>query len=65
MNYILRWLLPIRQPERNLDTDAFEEGQADVLLGEVPLLSHPEDVLPRHQVQQEQHRPAGQMVLQL
>ena len=42
-----------------------EEGQADVLLGPLPVLRHPQDVLPRHQVQQEQHGPARQVVLQL
>jgi len=48
-----------------MGTNAFEESKVDVLLGEVSLLSHPEDVLPRHQVQQEQHRTVGQMVLKL
>lgn len=35
----------------NADTDTSEEGEADVLLGQVPVLVHPQDVLPRHQVQ--------------
>ena len=54
-----------RRAELYSDPNASEEGQADVLLGAVPLLRHPQDVLPRHQVQQEQHRPARQVVLQL
>ena len=54
-----------RQPELHADPDAPEEGQADVLLGPLPQLRHHQDVLPRHQVQQEQHRPAGQVVFQL
>ena len=33
--------------------------------GSVPELRHPEDVLPGHQVQQEQHGPASQVVQQL
>ena len=40
-------------------------GQADVLLGPLPLVSHHQDVLPGHQVQQEQHRAASQVVLKL
>ena len=54
-----------RRAELYSDPDASEEGQADVLLGAVPLLRHPQDVLPRHQVQQEQHGPARQVVLKL
>lgn len=49
----------------NIDPDAPAQGEADVLLGAVPQLGRPQDVLPGHQVQQEQHRPAGQVVLQL
>ena len=64
--FCLSWLQPWwRQPELHADPDAPEEGQADVLLGPLPQLCHHQDVLPRHQVQQEQHRPAGQVVLQL
>lgn len=33
------------------NTDTSEEGEADVLLGQVPVLVHSQDVLPRHQVQ--------------
>ena len=47
------------------DPNAPSQGQADVLLGSIPVVSHPKDVLPGHQVQQEQHRAASQMVLQL
>lgn len=46
------------------DADALAKSQADVLLGSVPELGHPEDVLPRHQVQQEQHRATSQVVLE-
>ena len=54
-----------RRAELYSDPNASEEGQADVLLGALPLLRHHQDVLPGHQVQQEQHCPAGQVVLQL
>ena len=63
--YFFRRLLHVRVPQLYPDPDASEEGQADVLLGALPLLRHPQDVLPRHQVQQEQHGPAGQVVLKL
>ncbi len=64
--FFCRWLLPVGLlAERYADPDAPAEGEADVLLGALPLLSHPQDVLPRHQVQQEQHRTASQVVLQL
>lgn len=48
-----------------IDTDAPAQGEADVLLGPVPEFAGAEDVLPGHQVQQEQHGAAGEMVLQL
>ena len=54
-----------RQPQLHPDADALAEGQVDVLLDPLPQLSHHQDVLPGHQVQQEQHRPARQVVLQL
>ena len=63
--YFSRRLLHVRVTQLYPDPDASEEGQADVLLGALPLLRHPQDVLPRHQVQQEQHGPAGQVVLKL
>ena len=65
LHFYCRWLHPLGHTELHADPDALEEGQVDVLLGEVPVLRHPQDVLPGHQVQQEQHRPAGQMVLKL
>ena len=58
-------LFVVRSTQSNLDTDASPESQADVLLEPIPVLGHPQDVLPRHQVQQEQHRAASQMALQL
>ena len=64
-NIFSRRLLPLWLPERDPHPNAPEEGQADVLLGEIPLLRHPQDVLPGYQVQQEQHGPAGQVVLKL
>ena len=63
--YCFRWIFHVRWAKRDPHTNASEEGQADVLLGEVSILCHPQDVFPRHQVQQEQHRTIGQMVLQL
>lgn len=47
----------------NVNADAPEESQADVLLGTVSELGRAEDVLSRHQVQQKQHCPARQVVL--
>lgn len=44
----LNWL-----PLLNPHSDAPAESQADVLLGTVSQFSRPQDVLPRHQVQQE------------
>ena len=44
----LNWL-----PLFNPHSDAPAESQADVLLGTVSQFRRPQDVLPRHQVQQE------------
>ena len=44
----LNWL-----PLLNPHSDAPAESQADVLLGTVSQFRRPQDVLPRHQVQQE------------
>lgn len=49
----------------NADADAPPQSQADVLLGAVPQLCGAQDVLPGHQVQQEQHGTASQVVLKL
>lgn len=61
------FVLPIASWTRlvHADPDAPEEGQADVLLGAIPVVGRPQDVLPRHQVQQEQYCAAGQVVLEL
>lgn len=48
----------------DIDAHASAESQADVLLGSIPVVGSSQNVLPRYQVQQEQHRAAGQMVLQ-
>lgn len=50
-----------------VDTDAHasKEGQTHVLLGTVSQLGGPQNVLPGHQIQQEQHCPTRQMVLKL
>lgn len=48
-----------------IDTDAPAQGQADVLLGALSQLRGAQDVLPGHQVQQEQHSTIGEMVLEL
>ena len=58
-------LLSVGGVQLDADADAPAQGQADVLLDALPLLRHHQDVLPRHQVQQEQHRAASQVVLQL
>ena len=58
-------LLTVGGVQLYADADAPAQGQADVLLDALPLLRHHQDVLPRHQVQQEQHRAASQVVLQL
>ena len=58
-------LLSVGGVQLDADADAPAQGEADVLLDALPLLRHHQDVLPRHQVQQEQHRPARQVVLQL
>lgn len=49
----------------NINANAPAQGEADVLLGALSKLSGAENVLPRHQIQQEQHSTVGQMVLQL
>ena len=65
-DYIFRLLwLRWRGHKRHADPHAPSQGQADVFLGALSVLRHPEDVLPRHQVQQEQYGPVGQVVLQL
>ena len=47
------------------DADAPEEGQADVLLVALPQLLGAQVLFPGHQVQQEQHGTARQVVQQL
>lgn len=37
----------------DVNSDAPAEGEADVLLGEIPIIGGPQDVLPGHKVQQE------------
>lgn len=49
----------------NINADAPAQGEADVLLGAISQLPGAENVLPRHQIQQEQHSTVGQVVLQL
>lgn len=49
----------------DIDADASEESQADVFLGEISVLGCPENVFPRHKIQQKQHRSTSQVVLQL
>lgn len=46
------------------NADAPTQGEAHVLLGAVSELRGPQDVLPGHQVQQEQHGATRQMVLE-
>ena len=58
-------LLYGRALQLDSDANAFAQGQANVFLDPVPFVRHHQDVLPRHQVQQEQHRAARQVVLQL
>lgn len=48
----------------DIDADASQEGEADVLLGSVSVLERPQNVLSGHQVQQEQHSAARQVVFQ-
>jgi len=47
------------------DADASAQGEAHVLLRALPELRHLEGILPRRQVQQEQHGAARQVVQQL
>ena len=53
------------QPVIHADAHAPPQGQAHVLLVPLPVVLRPQDFLPRRQVQQEQHGPARQVVLQL
>jgi len=48
-----------------IDADAPAQGQAHVLLRPLPELRCAQRLLSRRQVQQEQHRAAGQVVQQL
>ena len=48
----------------SFDPDASTKGQVDVLLLPLSILRHHQDLLPRRQVQSEQHRPTRQVVLQ-
>ena len=51
--------------DQHADPDAPAQSEADVLLRALPKLLHPEGLLPRCQVQQEQHGAARQVVQQL
>ena len=53
------------QLQSNAHACASAQGEAHVLLHTLPVIDHAQGILPRHPVQQEQHRAARQVVLQL
>jgi len=52
----------VPSPDQHSDADASAEGEADVLLRSLSQFSGVEGLLSRREVQQEQYRPAHQVV---